>query len=179
MDCKEIQPVHSEGDQSWVHGILHARIPEWPGPPCLPWCPGLYPTHPGMALAHLSRVRIASALVLCLQETLGTLKLLLVAEPGPGMGPSHGAQQRLCLSQITCTPSLLFPVWALQPGVDGGLSPGTPAASHRPQTKTEAAHRVHHRIPLSHRGSEGSGRGHSSCPGGRGCPGTREGTTLC
>ena len=30
-----------------------------------------------MALAHLSRVRIASALVLCLQETLGTLKLLL------------------------------------------------------------------------------------------------------
>lgn len=83
-----------------------------------------------------------------------------MAEPGPGMGPSHGAQQRLCLSQITCTPSLLFPVWALQPGVDGGLSPGTPAASHRPQTKTEAAHRAHRKAPLSHRGSEGSGRGH-------------------
>lgn len=71
------------------------------------------------------------------------------------------AQQRLCLSQIACTPSLLFPVWALQPGLDGGPSLGTTAASPRPQTKTEAAHRVHSRTPLSHRGPEGSGRGHS------------------
>ena len=70
-------PMDCNPPGSSLHGILHARIPEWPGPPCLPWCPGLYPTHPGMALAHLSRVRIASALVLCLQETLGTLKLLL------------------------------------------------------------------------------------------------------
>ena len=39
MDCSP--PVSS------LHGILRARILESPGPPCLPWCPGLYPTHPG------------------------------------------------------------------------------------------------------------------------------------
>ena len=59
-------PMDCSPPGSSLHGILHARILEWPGPPCLP-----------LALAHLSRVRTASALVLCLQETLGTLKLFL------------------------------------------------------------------------------------------------------
>ena len=55
------------------------------------------PNSSWMALAHLSRVRTASAMVLCLQETLGTLKLLLGThrrgDPSPLEPHHHGCNR--------------------------------------------------------------------------------------